>query len=130
MSIAIVDDDASVRKALARVLSTYSLETEIFGSAREFITSPHLHNFECLILDQHMPDITGLDLQIHLRRIGVVIPTVVITAYNENGLREKCMAAGASSYLVKPIDSQMLVSAINSAKAQHGGSGCGSKGAA
>jgi FixJ family two-component response regulator len=113
MPIAIVDDDISVRKALARVLSAHSFETEIFGSAREFVTSPHLRDFECLILDQHMPDVTGLNLQIHLRRIGVVIPTIIITAYNEIGLHEKCIAAGAASFLVKPIDSEILIDAIN-----------------
>ncbi|HUL89426.1 MAG TPA: response regulator [Pseudolabrys sp.] len=118
MLIAIVDDDSSVRKALARVLSTRSFETEMFGSAREFVTSSRLSSFDCLILDQHMPDITGLDLQIHLRRIGVVIPTIVISAHNEAEVRQKCIAAGANSYLVKPIDSNDLVNAINSARAQ------------
>ena len=118
MLIAIVDDDSSVRKALARVLSTRSFETEIFGSAREFVTSSRLKSFDCLILDQHMPDITGLDLQIHLRRIGVAIPTIVISAHNEAEVRQKCIAAGANSYLVKPIDSDDLVDAINSARAQ------------
>jgi len=118
MLIAIVDDDSSVRKALARVLSTRSFETEMFGSAREFVTSSRLSSFDCLILDQHMPDITGLDLQIHHPRIGVVIPTIVISAHNEAEVRQKCIAAGANSYLVKPIDSNDLVNAINSARAQ------------
>jgi len=118
MLIAIVDDDSSVRKALARMLSTRSFETEMFGSAREFVTSSRLSSFDCLILDQHMADITGLDLQIHLRRIGVVIPTIVISAHNEAEVRQKCIAAGANSYLVKPIDSNDLVNAINSARAQ------------
>ncbi len=119
--IAIVDDDASVRKALARVLSTRSVETETFSSAREFVTSPRLREFDCLILDQHMPEVTGLDLQLHLHRIGVAIPTIVITAYNDAGLREKCMAAGATSYLVKPIDSEILIDAISNARAQSKG---------
>jgi FixJ family two-component response regulator len=129
MPIAIVDDDTSVRKALARVLSAHSFEAEIFGSAREFVTSPRLRNFECLILDQHMPDVTGLNLQIHLHRIGVVIPTIIITAFNEIGLREKCMAAGASSFLVKPIDSEILIDAINCASIQSKGKKCGFNGA-
>jgi FixJ family two-component response regulator len=122
MPIAIVDDDMSVRRALARVLSAHSFEVEIFGSAREFVTSPRLRNFECLILDHHMPDVTGLKLQIHLRRIGVVIPTIIITAYNEIGLQDKCIAAGAASFLVKPLDSEILIDAINCAGAQFKGS--------
>jgi FixJ family two-component response regulator len=128
MPIAIVDDDVSVRKALARVLSAHSFETEIFGSAREFISSPRLRNFECLILDQHMPGVTGLDLQNHLHRMGIAIPTIIITAYNEIGLREKCIAAGASSFLVKPIDSEILIDAINCASIQLKGHECSSKG--
>ena len=128
MPIAIVDDDMSVRKALARVLSAHSFEAEVFGSAREFVTSPRLRNFECLILDQHMPGATGLNLQIHLRHIGVVIPTIIITAYNEIGLREKCIAAGASSFLLKPIDSEILINAINCAGTQFKGNRCGSEG--
>ncbi len=129
MPIAIVDDDISVRKALARLLSAHSFEAEIFGSAREFVTSPHLRNFECLILDQHMPDVTGLNLQIHLRRIGVVIPTIIITAYNEIGLHEKCIAAGAASFLVKLIDSEILIDAINCVGVQFKGNRPCSEGA-
>jgi FixJ family two-component response regulator len=125
MPIAIVDDDISVRKALARVLSAHSFEAEIFGSAREFITSPRLRNFECLILDQNMPDVTGLDLQNHLNHMGIAIPTIIITAYNEIGLREKCIAAGAASFLVKPIDSDILIDAIHCAGIQSKGNDCG-----
>jgi FixJ family two-component response regulator len=130
MHVAIVDDDEAVRKALARVLTAHSFDIEIFGSALEFTSSPHLRNFGCLILDLHMPDITGLELQQHLRRIGVVIPTIVITAYSEIGLREKCVAAGATSFLIKPLDSEALIEAISLATVRPIDTGCGSKGAA
>ncbi|MGC1826383.1 MAG: hypothetical protein WA723_12165, partial [Pseudolabrys sp.] len=61
-------------------------------------------------------------------RMGIAIPTIIITAYNEIGLREKCIAAGASSFLVKPIDSEILIDAINCASTQFKGNECGSEG--
>jgi FixJ family two-component response regulator len=75
-----------------------------------------------------MPGVTGLDLQNHLHRMGIAIPTIIITAYNEIGLREKCIAAGASSFLVKPIDSEILIDAINCASIQLKGHECSSEG--
>src|SRR5687768_9497728 len=100
--VALVDDDASVRKALARFLSASSFEITTFGSAREFLKSVKAATPECLVVDLQMPEITGLDLQRHLVRSGINIPTIVITAHSEPGLRERCQSAGASAFLVKP----------------------------
>ena len=58
---------------------------------------------------------TGLELQGELGRLGARIPTIVITAHNESGLRERCLAAGATTYLVKPLDASELIASINSA---------------
>src|SRR4051812_16981218 len=113
--VALVDDDASVRKALARLLSASSFEITTFGSAMEFLKSVEDHPPQCLVLDLHMPDITGLDLQRHLMRAGLNIPTIVITAYNEPGLRERCESAGASAFMIKPLDAKALIGEINSA---------------
>ncbi len=110
-----VDDDASVRKALARLLTASSFDTRTYGSAREFMKSGTSAPPECLVLDLHMPDISGLDLQHLLRKAGINIPTVVITAHNEPGIREQCQSAGAAAFLIKPLDCASLVGAINSA---------------
>jgi FixJ family two-component response regulator len=110
--IAVVDDDESVRKALARLLSASSFETRTYGSAREFIRSGPADLPECLVLDLHMPEIGGLDLQHLLRKAGISIPTVVITAYNEPGLLERCQSAGAAGLLTKPINQERLIGAI------------------
>src|SRR5687767_10030756 len=93
--VALVDDDASVRRALARLLSASSFEITTFGSAVQFIKSLEGQAPQCLVVDLHMPEITGLELQRQLVRAGVNIPTIVITAYNEPGLRERCESAGA-----------------------------------
>jgi FixJ family two-component response regulator len=113
--VAIVDDDASVRKALARLLAAYSFEATAYGSARDFLKAVGAGPPECLVLDLHMPDLTGLDLQRYLQRAGIRIPTIVITAYDEPGIRERCNAAGASAFLVKPLNDAVLIAAINAA---------------
>lgn len=115
MSIAIVDDDLSVRKALARLLKANSFEAHAYGSAREFLDSLKLKQPECLVLDLHMPDFGGLELQHYLRRNGIKIPTVIITAHNEIGLRERCTNAGAAAFLIKPLTDNTLIESINSA---------------
>lgn len=129
MHIAIVDDEESVRRALARVLSAYSFNIEIFNSAIDFATSLRMHEFACLILDLHMPDISGFELQQHLHRVGVTIPTIIITADKEIGARQRCLAAGAASFLVKPLDSEELIDAIKRATAPLNGNDRNSKSA-
>jgi len=113
--VAVVDDDASVRKALARLLSASSFSTTTFPSAQSFLASLQAETPECLLLDLHMPEMTGLDLQRELARTGIKIPTIVITAYNDIALRERCQAAGAADFLLKPLDGTILVSAIHAA---------------
>lgn len=113
--VAVVDDDASVRKALARLLSASSFEARTYGSAREFLDSLPGDAPECLVVDLHMPEFTGLDLQRQLLRSGIRIPTIVITAYNEPGIHERCRSAGAVAFLLKPLNGAMLIGAINAA---------------
>jgi FixJ family two-component response regulator len=116
--VAIVEDDAGVRKALARLLDASSFQTEIFGSAREFLASLADHRPDCLVADLQMPEMSGLGLHAHLTDAGLAIPTVIITAHNGDGVRERCAAAGAQAYLVKPIQHEVLIAAINAAIGQ------------
>ena len=113
--IAIVDDDSSVRKALARLIGARAFNAQTFGSAREFIESLELVVPDCLVVDLQMPEMTGLDLQIHLARVGLNIPTIIITAHDEPALRQRCGHAGALAYLSKPLDESTLIAAITSA---------------
>src|SRR5262249_5557347 len=82
--LAVVDDDASVRKALARLLNVAPFVTATFGSAQDFLDSLPLNIPDCLVLDLQMPEMTGLDLQEQLARIGIQIPTIIVTAHDEN----------------------------------------------
>src|SRR6516165_6917806 len=94
--IAIVDDDVSVRKALSLLLNASSYEADAYGSAADFLRSLRDYALpQCLIVDLQMPDMSGLELQHHLVRGGINIPTIAITAYNEFGARERCQSAGA-----------------------------------
>jgi FixJ family two-component response regulator len=114
--IAIVDDDISVLKALARLLRARALEVRTYTSAREFLAVLPAGLPECLIVDLQMPEMTGLELQRHLTRSGVRIPTIVITAHNEAGARERCESAGATAFLSKPLQDTTLLAAIDDAR--------------
>jgi FixJ family two-component response regulator len=116
--IAIVDDDVAVRKALTRLLSARALASETFASAGDFLNSLQNRRPDCLILDQQMPGMTGLELQIHLARQLVRIPTIVITAHDEEELCERCLSAGASAVLIKPLEVTKLMRAIECALAK------------
>ena len=113
--VAVVDDDLSVRTALARLLALNSYSAEAFGSAREFLDSLGRRRPECIVLDLQMPDLNGFELQLHMRRCEIRIPTVIVTAYNEPGLEERCSGAGASAFLVKPLSAATLMTAIDAA---------------
>jgi FixJ family two-component response regulator len=113
--VAIVDDEPAVRTALARLLEASSFETTTYGSAREFIDSMRRGVPECLIVDVHMPDFTGLELQRYLNRINKNIPTIVITAFDDAGIRERSEASGAKAFLTKPLHGPTLIDAIMNA---------------
>jgi FixJ family two-component response regulator len=110
--IAIVDDDPAVLKALARLLGTRSFKAKTYGSARHFLAALGHELPNCLILDLQMPDMTGLELQHDLARRGILIPTIIITAHDEPGMRERCKAAGAIAFLPKPLQDTSLFAAI------------------
>jgi FixJ family two-component response regulator len=116
--IAIVDDDPSVLKALARLLRTRAIEARTYVSAQDFLASLPDGLPECLIVDLQMPEMNGLELQRHLNRVGIQIPTIVITAHRENDMRELCEAAGAQTYLLKPLQDSILLAAIDDVRAK------------
>jgi FixJ family two-component response regulator len=113
--VAIVDDDPSVLKALARLLSTRSFIVKTYLSGPLFLAAQPRDLPGCLIADLQMPEMTGLELQHNLKRQGVHIPTIIITAHDEAGMRERCKAAGAVAYLSKPVQDVLLFDAIEAA---------------
>jgi len=115
--VAIVDDDQSVRKALERLLRASGLDAETFGSAHDFLASLPQGTTppDCVVLDLQMPGTSGLDLQRQMARFGLQLPIVVITGHDEPGMRARCLAAGASAYLRKPLEAETLLAAIEAA---------------
>jgi FixJ family two-component response regulator len=113
--IAVVDDDPSVCKALARLLRASDLDADAYGSAQQFLESLQTSVPDCLVLDLQMPEMNGLALQRELGRAGIRLPIVVITGHDEPGMQARCMAAGAAAYLRKPLQEKTLLAAIEAA---------------
>jgi len=113
--IAVVDDDQSVVKSLARALRAAGFEVGAFGSAREFLGSLPTSLPHCLVLDVHMPEMNGLELQSRLRELGHRVPILFITAHDTPQTRAAATRNGALGLLLKPFDKAALLLAIRKA---------------
>jgi FixJ family two-component response regulator len=111
-SIAIVDDDDDVRKALHAVLKSAGLLPRSFASAEEFLGSGERSETGCLVADIQMPGMSGLDLQARLAEEGSGIPIIFITAYGDARARTRAMEAGARGFFEKPFDDNVLLDRI------------------
>jgi FixJ family two-component response regulator len=111
--VAIVDDEEPVRKALKRLLRASGLEADTYASGKDFLEASETRLPDCVVLDLHMPGMSGLQVLEELRSAKKSLPTVVITAYDEPASREQCLAAGAAAYLRKPLDERLLLNAIS-----------------
>lgn len=114
-SVAIVDDDDTVRRALRRLVVSLSYDAASYSSADEFLASLSLGMPSCALMDLHMPTLKGLDVLRLLRDHRVNVPVIIITGLDQPGMREKCIAAGASAYLTKPAGRAEIASAIETA---------------
>jgi FixJ family two-component response regulator len=110
----VVDDDASVRKSLDRLLSSVGYRVQTFESAREFLARPAApaDGPQCLILDIRMPGVSGLDLQMSLRSSGVNIPIIFSTGFGDVASSVRAMKIGAIDFLTKPIDEEELQDSV------------------
>lgn len=113
--ISIVDDDASFRRATARLVRSLGHAVAAFGSAEEFLKSDRIRDTVCLISDIHMPGMSGLELQNQLLALGVRLPVIFITAYPESKAREQALASGALGFLNKPFNEDNLIACLDQA---------------
>lgn len=111
----VVDDDASVRKSLARLVKGAGYEVETFTSVRDFLARPPYDGPSCLVLDVRMPGLTGLDLQEALQATGQRLSIVFITGWGDVRASVKAMKGGAVDVLTKPLDEGTLLAAIQQA---------------
>jgi FixJ family two-component response regulator len=114
--IFVVDDDASVRRSLARLLKSAGYEVELFASATEFLESGrHQHSPGCLVLDLRMPQLTGMELQERLQALQSPLAIVFITGHGDIPTSVRAMRGGAVDFLPKPFDDTQLLDAIGRA---------------
>lgn len=109
-TIAIVDDDASVRRSLHRVVQSAGYKAEMFASAREFLEWLPRNRAACLVLDVHMTEMSGFDLQERL-----AVPIIFITAHDDGPTLARIEKSGVAGHLQKPFDPASVLSAIRHA---------------
>jgi FixJ family two-component response regulator len=108
----VVDDDPSVREALAGLLRSVGLEVRSFGSVQEFVRSKRPDTPGCLVLDVRLPGRSGLDFQRELSESGIHLPIVFITGHGDIPMSVRAIKAGAIEFLTKPFHDQELLDAI------------------
>ena len=108
----VVDDDASVRRAIKRLVESMGMQVETFGTSQEFLQRGHFDGPSCLVLDIRLPGKSGLDLQRELTQANTQIPIVFITAHGDIPMTVHAMKAGAVEFLTKPFRDQDLLDAI------------------
>ncbi|OAE99711.1 histidine kinase [Bradyrhizobium centrolobii] len=113
--IAIVDDDQLYRESMRKLVVLMGYTVEAFPSAADFLASRFLPETACLIADVHMPGMTGVELHRHLVDAGYAIPTILVTAYPDEVVRDRALKDGIACYLSKPVDDDHLERCLRSA---------------
>jgi FixJ family two-component response regulator len=113
--VCIVDDDESVREALEGLMESVGFRVQAFQSAMDFLASTDLGETACVIVDIHMPRISGIELHRRLTELGHDIPTILVTAYPNEAVRDRALADGVVCYLTKPFDDNSLIGCVRSA---------------
>jgi FixJ family two-component response regulator len=115
--IHVVDDDASLRTALLRLLSAAGFEAIGYSSTGDFLMNPPSDRSGCILLDVRMPGPSGLDLQEALQRQGVTLPVVFLTGHADVSTSVRAMKTGAVDFLTKPVKKETLLDALGRALA-------------
>jgi len=117
----VVDDDESVRESLGSLIRSAGMRVETFASAQQFLTGPRSENVSamgapsCLVLDVHLPGLSGLDLQGRMAELNIEIPIIFITGRGDIPMSVRAMKAGAVEFLTKPFCDHDLLDAIEEA---------------
>ena len=111
-TVFVVDDDASVRRGVERLLRSAGHQVKTFASAREFVDHASVAGRCCLVLDVRMPGVSGLDLQEKLTAIERDVPVIFITGNGDIPMVVRAMKAGAVDFLAKPFDDDDLLKAV------------------
>ena len=114
-TVFVVDDDPSVRRSTERLVRSMGFDVITFASATEFKNRRRVEGPACLVLDVHLPDLSGLDLQRELAASGVEMPIIFITGRGSIPMSVRAMKEGAVEFLTKPVRSRDLLAAIRAA---------------
>ena len=118
-TIFVVDDDASVRKGLTRLLRSAGWDAEAFATAQEFLTRPAYGGVGCVVLDVRMPGMRGPELRDQLAARKISLPVIFLTGHGDIPTGVDAMKKGAVDFLEKPVDSRALLEAIQRAVERH-----------
>jgi FixJ family two-component response regulator len=113
--VLVVDDDASVRAGVQRLIRSAGFVVETFASAEDLLEAWPSDNWGCLIVDIQMPGLSGLELQTKLAALGSTVPIIFITAHDDPNARSRALNGGAADFLEKPFDDEELIAAIHAA---------------
>lgn len=117
--VCVVDDDISVREALADLIRSVGWSVEVYSSAHEFLARDSTVAASCLVLDVRLPGLSGLDLQARLAELGHGTPIVFVTGHGDIPMSVRAMKAGAVEFLTKPFGDQELLDGIGRAVERH-----------
>jgi FixJ family two-component response regulator len=113
--ISIVEDDQPFRESMRKLVTLLGYTVEAFASATDFLKSPLVAETDCLVADVQMPGMTGVELHKHLVEAGRAIPTILVTAYPNEAVRNRALKDGVVCYLPKPVDDDHLDRCLRSA---------------
>jgi FixJ family two-component response regulator len=113
--IAVLDDDASVLRAVERVLKAHGFDAQVFDTVEGFLGGARLGDASCLVLDVNLKGMSGIDVSRKLTRAGVSLPVIFITGVENEATRKAALEAGCLAYLHKPFPSRRLIEAIEQA---------------
>ncbi|HEX7862243.1 MAG TPA: response regulator [Verrucomicrobiae bacterium] len=113
--VAVVDDDPSVLKALARLLRSAGYEVKTFVSPQEFLSSASISSARCVVVDVQMPGMSGFELQSRLKDMGRQVPIVFITAHDTPQTRVSACESGTVGLLLKPFSDDALLELLHKA---------------
>jgi FixJ family two-component response regulator len=114
-AVFVIDDDASMRRALDSLLRSVGLDVRLYASAQEFMASERPDVPACLVLDVRLPGMSGLTCQQELAKAGIALPVIFISGHGDVPMTVRAMKAGASDFLTKPFDEQALLDAVEKA---------------
>src|SRR5439155_7447637 len=111
----VVDDDASIRDSLRRLITSVGFKVDVFSSARAFLDARRPDVPGCLVLDVRLPGLSGLDLQKELAATDAALPIIFLTGHGDIPMSVRAMKAGAVEFLTKPFRERELLRAIEQA---------------